>query len=129
MQVDGKYRDNLLNVVSARWSRFQRTFWSSPSAQTRAINDALPKSMRALDERTVRGWRDGQLPDNPGKAKLKASGYGAILDRAWEPADAAGRLAQMEAELAAEKLHIRRLEEDLLLARNALAGGLPAVSD
>ena len=129
MQVDGKYRDNLLNVVSARWSRFQRTFWPSPSAQTRAINDALPKSMRALDERTVRGWRDGQLPDNPGKAKLKASGFGAILDRAWEPADAAGRLAQMEAELAAEKLQIRQLEADLALARQALSRRVPRGSD
>lgn len=119
MQRNSEIGDEMLaEIVGRRWARFQATRWVSGEVQAADLQ-SLGVS---VDVRTVNGWRQGQLPGNKHKLQLIRSGFKAMLDRAYEPADAAGRIAEMERRIEQQESATRAARAELARIREALAG-------
>ncbi len=119
MHSNSEIGDTLLTeIVSRRWARFQAARW--PSGEVQAAD--LQARKVVVDTRTVSGWRQGQLPSNKHKLQLIRAGFKSMLDRAYEPAEAAGRMADLEAQVETQKAAAAAAERELALIRKALAG-------
>tara|TARA_Y100001947_G_scaffold110492_1_gene94906 strand:- start:302 stop:694 length:393 start_codon:yes stop_codon:yes gene_type:complete len=119
MQRNSQMRDEMLTaIVGRRWARFQSVRW--PSGETQAAD--LQSKGVTVDTRTVQGWRQGQLPSNKHKIQLIRAGLKPMLDRAYEPAEAAGKIAELEAQVEQQKAAAAAAERELALIRDALAG-------
>ncbi|QYJ00778.1 hypothetical protein KUV46_15830 [Thalassovita mediterranea] len=119
MQSNSDFGDEMLTaIVSRRWARFQVARW--PSGETQAAD--LQSRKVVVDTRTVNGWRQGQLPSNKHKIQLIRAGFKPMLDRAYEPAEAAGRIAELEAQVEQQRAAALAAERELALIRDALAG-------
>ncbi len=108
----------LLQIVCRRWAKLQHQRWPSGAVQTAE----LKARGVTIEERTVAGWRQGQLPSNRHSIQLMRSGFGSLLEGAFGPAMAIGRLTELEAKIENEKAAIRAAEQELHQLRQALGG-------
>lgn len=119
MQNHSEIGDEMLaEIVGRRWARFQARQW--PSGEVQAA-DMQARGVK-VDARTVNGWRQGQLPSNRHKIQLMRAGFKSMLDRSFEPADAAGRISELEARIEQEKSATRAAEMELARIRAAFEG-------
>lgn len=119
MHSNSQIGDEMLaEIVARRWARFQAARW--PSGETQAAD--LQSRNVVVDTRTVNGWRQGQLPSNKHKLQLIRAGFKGMLDRAYEPAEAAGRIAELEAQVDQQRAAASAAERELAQIRQALAG-------
>ena len=119
MQNHTKIRDDLLlELVRQRWAKLQYQRWPSGAVQTASLRS---HGIR-VEERTVSGWRRGQLPANKHSVQLMRSGYGPLLQGAFTPALSVGRLTELEEKIAEEKAALRAAELELESLRQTLGG-------
>lgn len=119
MQNHTQIRDDLLlEIISRRWAKLQFQKWPSGAVQAAALQSVGI----SVDERTITGWRRGQLPSNRHTIQLIRSGYGPLLESAFSPAAAVGRLTELEEKLEIEKAALRAAEQELSELRKAIHG-------